>query len=90
MRDSISPRVVVDLTPRLKCPAAEPIGEIPTGSAARCRIEQSTVSSVGHGSSLWGYCCGDYSACPTWQTEKVAIEEHREKALGREMLIGAD
>lgn len=74
-----TPRIVADLP--VVCPAGAPVGETLRGSGVRCRIEHSSLLTVGHTRSLRAFCCGDYQACPTWRAHREAEIERRDKAL---------
>lgn len=74
-----SPRLVGELP--LLCPAGAAIAESLRGSGIRCRIEHSSLFTVGHQRSLRAFCCGDYQSCPTWRAHREAEMAHRDKAM---------
>lgn len=69
-------------TPRIVCPAGQPIFESGRGSGCRCSIEGSSLLAQTEPTSLLVYCLDRYDACPTWREEKgrVASGDHVELA----------
>lgn len=73
--------VLVSKLPMVACPAGAEVGQTPRGEGVLCRIEHSVLPVIGHTRSLVSYCCGDYTACPTWRAKRDAEIEDRAKVF---------
>lgn len=60
---------------RVVCPAGEQLHD-----ACRCKIEHATITDRENPTSLRGFCCGNYQACPTWRTARDAENEQKLRA----------
>ena len=55
------------------CPAGRKLDSGTEGPACRCQIEESLLTAAKDPVSLASFCCGQYTACPTWRQD----QQHR-------------
>jgi hypothetical protein len=57
----------------MKCPVAQRLGD----SCVYCPIEDHVIEGRRNPDSVEAFCCGDYTACPTWQFEKERLAANK-------------
>lgn len=60
-----------------RCPAGTIVG----GDACVCAIERLRIDARRNPTSIEAFCLGDYTSCPTWQSEKARLWERDKTPL---------
>jgi hypothetical protein len=57
----------------ITCPAGSLVGD----ASVVCGIEHGVIDGRHSPESVEGFCCGEFSACPSWRMEKERVEQNK-------------